>query len=154
ERLADAAQHTAELARVPEARRPSAEEDALDAPALERRRPGGELAQDGVGVRRVVDGLALPRVADEVAVRALGQAPGKMDVDAAPGSVIPPFPAQLPHCIGSVTFFRWVAHLAAGRATHRASPYVSAIGRFRPDPASLRLLVQDARGADPQVGSA
>ena len=84
-RRADAAEHTAELAAgprgsaCPRRRRRSRPR----APARPRRR-ALELAEDGVGVARVVDGLALVGVADEVAVRALGQAPREVDVDAAP----------------------------------------------------------------------
>ncbi len=80
ELTAHATEHPAELSRLPEARGSAAEEDAPDLPPGEGRRPNVDLSQYGVGVPGVVDDRR--HVAHEVAVRALGQTPREMDVNA------------------------------------------------------------------------
>src|ERR1019366_5686589 len=84
----DGVENPLELGGLPQARRSAAEEDTLD-PPLDRafpepRRSGVELADHGVRVSDVV--ARRSHVAHEVAVRALREAPRKVDVGArAPG---------------------------------------------------------------------
>src|SRR5258708_3151575 len=86
ERGAHAGKPSAELIRIPEARRSPAEEDALDAPPHECRRSCIEFAKDRARIPRVIDRRL--DVAHEVAIRALGQAPGKMHVNAGTGAAV------------------------------------------------------------------
>src|SRR5262245_57235810 len=73
-----------ELGRLPERWRPPAEEDGLDPASVQdpRPHPGLELGEDRVGIARVIDRVFRRRERDEIAIRALLQAPGEVDVDA------------------------------------------------------------------------
>src|SRR5205085_354062 len=78
----DPFQHAPQRRGAPQAGRAAAEEDARGRRAqLAARRPHLELGQHRAGVALMVDRRRLRGVAGEVTVRALGQAPGEVDVD-------------------------------------------------------------------------
>lgn len=85
ELLANRGEYASERLRLPEARRASPEEDGPNrvfyTGCPEPGDAGAQFVNDGVGIAIVGDRLRLRGVACEVAVGALRQAPGEVDVD-------------------------------------------------------------------------
>jgi len=80
-RIENGREHAPELIGIPERRCSPAEKDRVDPARTEFRTSECKLGNHCIGIRGMGDGVAFANDAEKVAVRALSEAPGEMDIN-------------------------------------------------------------------------